>query len=56
VAEKPVVIAAVGAGDAPKRGAKPSTAKVAAAPAAKAKAPARKKMAPKKETAAPKKK
>jgi large subunit ribosomal protein L22 len=53
VAERPVVIAAVAAGDTPKRGAKAKTA----APAGEAKAPARKRAAPAKKTAgAPKKK
>jgi large subunit ribosomal protein L22 len=53
VAERPVVIAAVGAGDTPKRGAKAKTA----SPAGEAKAPARKRAAPAKKTAAaPKKK
>ena len=53
VAERPVVIAAVGTGDTPKRGAKAKTA----APSGEAKAPARKRAAPAKKTAAaPKKK
>ena len=56
VAERPVVIAAVAAAGAPKRGAKAKSA----APAGEAKAPARKGAAPKKtaakKTAAPKKK
>jgi hypothetical protein len=58
VAERPVVIAAVGSGTTPKRdGAKAgANVKAAAAPAAKAKAPARKKIAPKKTTSAAKKK
>jgi large subunit ribosomal protein L22 len=58
VAERPVVIPAVAAGGAPKRGDAKARASVksAAEPAAKAKAPARKKMAPKRKTAAPKKK
>jgi large subunit ribosomal protein L22 len=55
VAERPVVIAAVAPGAAPKRGgAKAAAAATSAEPAAKA--PARKKMAPKKKTAAPEKK
>jgi large subunit ribosomal protein L22 len=54
VAERPVVIPAVAAGGAPKRGAK-AGAKVAAEPTAKAKAPARKRTAPKKTAAAKKK-
>jgi hypothetical protein len=52
VAERPVVIAAVAAGGAPKRGAKAKSA----APAAEAKAPARKRTTPAKKSAAPKKK
>ncbi len=53
VAERPVVIAAVGADDAPKRSAKAKSG----APAGEAKAPARKRATPaKKTTAAPKKK
>jgi large subunit ribosomal protein L22 len=57
VAERPVVIAAVAADGAQKRGGTKAGASVksAAAPSATAKAPARKKVAPKK-TAAPKKK
>ena len=46
VAERPVVIAAVGTGGTPKRGAKAKTA----APAAEAKAPARKRATPAKKT------
>jgi len=53
VAERPVVIAAVGTGDTPKRGAK---AKTAAAAGETTKAPARKRAAPAKKTTAPKKK
>jgi large subunit ribosomal protein L22 len=57
VAERPVVIAAVGPGDAPKRGAKPATANVKAAAAPAAKAPARRRATPaKKKSATPKKK
>ena len=55
VAERPVVIAAVGTDEAPKRGAKSAGGTVTAAKA-KAKAPARKKTAPKKTTSATKKK
>ena len=53
VAERPVVIAAVGTSDTPKRGAK---AKTAAAAGETTKAPARKRAAPAKKTTAPKKK
>ncbi|MEO5739146.1 MAG: 50S ribosomal protein L22 [Vicinamibacterales bacterium] len=57
VAERPLVIAAVAAEGAPKRGAKAgAVVKSAAKPAAKAKVPARKKTAPAKKSAAPKKK
>ena len=51
VAERPVVIAAVGAGDTPKRGAKAKTAAPAGEAKASAKAPARKGAAPKKTAA-----
>ena len=56
VAERPVVIAAVGGDTETKRGAAKPAVKAAGAPAAKAKAPARKKTAPKKTASATKKK
>jgi large subunit ribosomal protein L22 len=58
VAERPVVIAAVAADAAPKRGGSKAGAavKTAAAPDPKAKAPARKRTVPAKKSAAPKKK
>ena len=57
VAERPIVIAAVAAAGAPKRGAKGPVDKAkTAAPAAKAKAPARRRTVPAKKSAAAKKK